>query len=130
MLDRPPAPTGLRLRPAERVSVEADGRVLVGGDPPRLLRLSAAGGSVVRRWFAGEPVGEPPPERRLARRLLDAGIAHPEVGPVPDDLGAARVFGKTTFQKTSSNDRYKRMANYDEIVEALRCTRYAKDLLR
>lgn len=44
------------------------------------------------------------------------------------NLTLDQVFAKTTFQKTSANDRSKRMSNYDEVVNALRCTRYAKYL--
>jgi hypothetical protein len=44
------------------------------------------------------------------------------------NLTLEEVFAKTTFQKTSANDRSKRMSNYDEVVDALRCTRYAKYL--
>ena len=44
------------------------------------------------------------------------------------NLTKDEVFAKTTFQKASSNDRSKRMANYDEVVAALRCTPYAQYL--
>jgi mycofactocin system glycosyltransferase len=57
--------------------------VVWGGSPLRLLRLTAAGASLARDLLAGVPVCN---ERDglLARRLLDAGLAH----PVPS-VGAA-----------------------------------------
>lgn len=83
MADRPPAPAGLHLVPAAGIRSADDGRVIVGGSPPRLLRLSAAGAARVRAWFDGEAVGVGGAERRLARRLLDAGVAHPR-SSMPD----------------------------------------------
>lgn len=44
------------------------------------------------------------------------------------NLTLDQVFAKTAFQKTSSNDRSKRMSNYNEVVNALQCTRYAEYL--
>lgn len=83
MADRPPAPAGLHLVAAAGLRVEEDGCVLVGGSPLRLVRLSAAGARIVRDWFDGAAVGESEAERRLARRMLDAGIAHPRPAEVP-----------------------------------------------
>jgi mycofactocin system glycosyltransferase len=57
------------------------GTVLMGGAPLRVLRLSAAGAITVARWWMGTPVGDDPAERRLARRLLDGGLAHPDPAP-------------------------------------------------
>jgi mycofactocin glycosyltransferase len=54
-----------------------DGTVLVGGSPLRLLRLSPAGARFVDGLAGGGPVGATAGGQRLARRLLDAGIAHP-----------------------------------------------------
>ncbi len=51
--------------------------ILVGGRPIRVLRLRPAGARRVDAWTRGEPIGRSPGERALARRLLDAGIAHP-----------------------------------------------------
>src|SRR5579875_2867963 len=61
----PPVPPGLRLRPAEDLHVRQAGTV-------------PAGARRVAAWWQGEPVGEALAERRLARRLLDAGLAHPQ----------------------------------------------------
>lgn len=60
------------------------GRGLVGGTPLRVLRLSERG----RRWLdAIATGGDVPPDegsQRLARRLVDGGIAHPVP---PDEAG-------------------------------------------
>ncbi|MFF3216072.1 mycofactocin biosynthesis glycosyltransferase MftF [Streptomyces sp. NPDC002886] len=55
----------------------AGGRVLLGGSPCRVLRLTAAGGRLADGWLAGSPVGDRPAHRRLAARLVRAGLAHP-----------------------------------------------------
>ncbi len=52
----------------------------MGGSPVRVLRLTPAGAGQVAGWFSGTPVSESVAARRLARRLLDAGIAHPDLG--------------------------------------------------
>ena len=54
-----------------------EGRVLIGGSPLRLVRLTDAGSRLVDRLTAGEAVGASPAARRLVRRLLDGGLAHP-----------------------------------------------------
>src|SRR5204862_5743292 len=46
-----PEDFGLALDPSTRIV--DDGRVLVGGTPPRILRLTAAGGAAVAGWAAG-----------------------------------------------------------------------------
>src|SRR6201999_2456549 len=54
------------------------GRLLVGGTPPRLLRVSAAGGQALDAILAGdEPTGA---ASALARRLERHGILHPLPG--------------------------------------------------
>jgi mycofactocin glycosyltransferase len=84
-----PAPAGLRLSPDAGTRLVAGGSVLVGGAPVRVLRLTAAGERQVAGWFSGAPVPDSAAARALARRLLDAGIAHPDwpaspvAGPVP-----------------------------------------------
>lgn len=57
------------------------GSVLVGGYPLRVLRLSPAGAGALDIWAAGGPVGTGFAHQRLARRLLDAGMAHPRPAP-------------------------------------------------
>jgi mycofactocin system glycosyltransferase len=72
------APVGLRLTPDPGTRLVADDSVLVGGSPVRVLRLTPAGARQVTSWFAGAPVLGGAGARSLARRLLDAGIAHPD----------------------------------------------------
>jgi mycofactocin system glycosyltransferase len=84
-------PAGLRLRPDPGTRLLADGKVLTGGYPLRVLRLSPAGARHVEAWWSGVPVPDNPKARALARRLLDTGIAHPvpdsrEPGPSPDEV--------------------------------------------
>ncbi|MEW6472188.1 MAG: mycofactocin biosynthesis glycosyltransferase MftF [Actinomycetota bacterium] len=67
-----------------------DGTVLVGGSPIRLLRMTAPGRQLVDRLAAGEPVPRSPAAQSLARRLLDAGLAHPRP-PAPDRGSGAEV---------------------------------------
>jgi len=69
----------------------AGGVVLVGGSPVRVLRLTASGARQVAAWFAGAPVGESGAARRLARRVLDAGIAHPDWGACPGFDGSPGI---------------------------------------
>jgi mycofactocin system glycosyltransferase len=64
----------VRIDPGTRLL----GRVAIGGAPLRVLRLSDAGARLVREWRDGAEVGENPQQRKLADRLIDAGIAHPE----------------------------------------------------
>jgi mycofactocin system glycosyltransferase len=72
-----PVPAGFRLRPDPGSRLLAGRTVLVGGSPTRLLRLTAAGADQVADLWAGAPVPDDLRARALARRLLDAGIAHP-----------------------------------------------------
>ncbi len=75
---RPPAdrtpPPGLTLALDRRVAVLDGGAALLGGAPPRLLRLAPAGRALLaggRFTVADATSGA------LARRLLDAGVVHP-----------------------------------------------------
>jgi mycofactocin system glycosyltransferase len=67
------------------VRLTAQGRVLVGGDPPRALRLSTTGAEVLARLQA-TGAGPAAAARRLARTLVDGGLAHPRParGPITD----------------------------------------------
>jgi mycofactocin system glycosyltransferase len=86
-------PAGFRLRPDPGSRTLADGTVITGGYPIRVLRLSAAGARHVAGWWSGTPVPDNPKARALARRLLDTGIAHPALDalepgakPGPDEV--------------------------------------------
>ncbi|MBC7372951.1 MAG: mycofactocin biosynthesis glycosyltransferase MftF [Frankiales bacterium] len=59
------------------VQVLAGGRVLLGGDPGRLVRLRADGGRALRSLLAGQST---PQLDRLGRTLLEGGLAHPRPG--------------------------------------------------
>jgi len=59
------------------------GRVLIGGSPLLILRLTAAGAIAVEGLVAGDPVGQAPTRQWLARRLLDTGMAHPRPAAIP-----------------------------------------------
>jgi mycofactocin system glycosyltransferase len=83
---RTPAPATLPVALDPGVRVSAGGRLLTGGSPMRLIRLTQGGAHVVARWrgWAGpSPVGERVGEQHLARRLLDAGILTPHPPPAP-----------------------------------------------
>jgi mycofactocin system glycosyltransferase len=70
----PPAEFGVALDPAVR---RPRPDVLVGGHPIRVLRLRPAGGEQVDAWERGGAIGPTRAAGSLARRLFDAGIAHP-----------------------------------------------------
>lgn len=53
-----------------------DGRVLVGGQPRRVVRLSGSGAAAVDALRAGEATTAG--IRALGRQLIDAGLAHPD----------------------------------------------------
>jgi mycofactocin system glycosyltransferase len=68
---------GLRVVPDAELEVRSGGRVLVGGSPMRVVRLSEAGAAVVGPLLAGAPVPPGPGPTALVRRLLDGGLVHP-----------------------------------------------------
>lgn len=86
-----PLPDGFRIELDPEVRRPGDGSALVGGSPLRILRLSARGRSLVDRLAAGAPVPADPPSQRLARRLLDAGIAHARPPRPAETAGVAVV---------------------------------------
>jgi len=73
-------PAGFRVVLDEDVRVRDGGSVLIGGSPLRLMRLNARAQAVVAWWRTGA-FGDDSTTRRLARTLLDAGLAHPRPGP-------------------------------------------------
>jgi mycofactocin system glycosyltransferase len=68
----------LALDPSTRLL--AGGTLVLGGRPARVLRLTPAGASLICAWSEGSAVTEQPAARRLARRLIDGGLAHPLPG--------------------------------------------------
>ena len=79
----PAAPADFGLEADRSLKRLDGGRLLVGGSPLRILRLSATGARLLAGWLAGEPVGGGRADQALARRLLDSGIVHPRPGPDP-----------------------------------------------
>ncbi|MBV9485614.1 MAG: mycofactocin biosynthesis glycosyltransferase MftF [Frankiaceae bacterium] len=75
-----PYPAGLPVL-LDRTTVEL-GDVLLGGSPLRVMRLSPAGRHAYDQLRAGGPASSA--TRRLARRLTDAGLAHPAPAPVAE----------------------------------------------
>ncbi|WP_051581028.1 mycofactocin biosynthesis glycosyltransferase MftF [Pseudonocardia acaciae] len=81
-------PDGFAVALDGRARVLSGGAVVLGGSPMRLLRLAPA----ARRLLAGrrELTVRDPTSAALARRLLDAGVAHPVVsglgGPSEADV--------------------------------------------
>jgi mycofactocin system glycosyltransferase len=59
-----------------------DGRLLLGGARGRAVTLTAGGATALRGVLADRPATAA--QRRLARRLVDAGLAHPVPRFVPD----------------------------------------------
>jgi mycofactocin system glycosyltransferase len=79
-------PSGWRITPADDLRQRGAGRILIGGTPLRIVRLSEGGARIVRHWFGGAAIGLGKNEQLLARRLLANGMAHPtfEHAPSPD----------------------------------------------
>jgi len=67
-----------------------NGRVLLGGSPRRVLRLTDRGAERARALLAGDAIRDGV-DAALARRLLDAGLAHPAVPPATDLSGVEVV---------------------------------------
>ena len=84
-----PAGPSLELPAGLAVALDRDvrrldgGRVLLGGDPGRLVRLRAGAGGDLDRLSAAVPADRP--LRVLARTLVDGGLAHPRPGAAQVD---------------------------------------------
>jgi hypothetical protein len=76
-------PDGWRVVVDRRVVALDGGRVLLGGAPPRMLRLTPAGRALLA---GGGFTVTDATSRALARRLLDGGVVH----PVPSGGGRGR----------------------------------------
>ncbi|UFS93901.1 mycofactocin biosynthesis glycosyltransferase MftF [Nocardia huaxiensis] len=81
--DRLPDGFGVRIDP--RVRTYSGGRYLVGGSPTRLLRLAPEAAAMIGDGYL-EVTG--PSSARVARRLLDSGVANPRPRLLPsvDDV--------------------------------------------
>jgi mycofactocin system glycosyltransferase len=98
-------PAGFRLRADPGARLVAGGTVLVGGSPVRVLRLTPAGAQQVAGWLAGAPVPDTVAARTLARRLLDAGIAHPDFAPPGERADARTPAPASPASSTKMRDR-------------------------
>jgi len=94
--DRALAPAGIRLTPDPGTRLVAHGSVLVGGSPVRVLRLTPGGARQVAAWLGGTPVPAGAAARKLARRLLDAGLANPVPTPAAADRLGGPAFADVT----------------------------------
>jgi mycofactocin glycosyltransferase len=110
-----PYPAGMSLVADMDLAVLADGRRLLGGTPTRLLRLGPRAGAAARRLLDGEPVSADPAERALARRLVSAGLAHPDH---TRSTGADRSLVTVVVPV---RDRPAPLARLLEAVRGLRC---------
>jgi mycofactocin glycosyltransferase len=100
-------PRGWTVVPDGDTKWSADGACLYGGSPWRMLRLTGPGAALVRDLLAGLPVDDSA-AAALARRLVDAGLAHPV--PPPDvTVGDIDVVVPA----------YGRSAHLDECLAAL-----------
>lgn len=57
------------------------GRIWMGGSPFRIWQFDERGAAAAAALVDGSPIGTDPARQRLARRLLDAGMAQPEPTP-------------------------------------------------
>ncbi|WES64507.1 mycofactocin biosynthesis glycosyltransferase MftF [Microbacter sp. GSS18] len=74
-------PPGFTVRLARRTRMLEDGRVLVGGSPTRVARLSARGAAA----FRGRDLTiADATTRRLAEHLLETGLGNPVAGTLPE----------------------------------------------
>ena len=67
----------MRLQLDRSTRLLAGGAIVLGGRPARMLRLTPAGARLATAWRDGATVTDHPAALRLARRLIDTGLAHP-----------------------------------------------------
>src|SRR5450755_806853 len=77
-------PNGFAVELADDVHRSRNGRLMLGGSPLRLLRLSASAAQLLE---PGRFVVADAATAGLARRLVDIGVVHPR----PSEIGRAHV---------------------------------------
>lgn len=110
-----PEPISLRLDPGTRRS--DGGRTLIGGSPLRVLRLTDAGARIVDDLESGATVDAHPSRQRVARALLDAGMAHPVPGETPPlTVGIVIPVRDDAVPLASLLDAVDGAASVDEVI--------------
>ncbi|GAB3301735.1 mycofactocin biosynthesis glycosyltransferase MftF [Parasphingorhabdus pacifica] len=109
-------PPGTILAPDHSVRRFADGAVLIGGSPLRLVKLGARGASTFDRWSNGEPLTGNAAEQRLARRLLQAGVVHPAPPEGPFNLADVTLVSPV---KDNTSGLRRLLAATEEITERI-----------
>lgn len=101
------------LVPDAGLRTESNGRVLLGGHPFRVLRLSASGASSVRSWFRGDHSPASVAEKELAHRLIESGLAHarPEAARAPCHVVIPCRDGRDDLERTLESLRNVRTAS-------------------
>lgn len=89
------------------------GRVMLAGSPRRLLRLSDAGAAILDRIGAGGAVERSPARDALVRRLVDAGVLH------PDPTGGGAASGADVTLVVPVRDRAAGLASLLDTVLAV-----------
>jgi mycofactocin system glycosyltransferase len=75
-----PLPEGFGLTMDPATTTFEGGRVVMGGSPLRLLRLSRRARELTAAWNSGTTVGRRRTEQLLARRLVSSGVFLPRPG--------------------------------------------------
>ncbi|WP_248499533.1 mycofactocin biosynthesis glycosyltransferase MftF [Tomitella gaofuii] len=104
-------PIGFRVRIGASVRVLDGGTALIGGAPTRLLRLTPRAAGLLA---SGELTVVDAVTGTLARRLLDTGIAHPDLSPADIGLSAEPLHEATVVVPVRDNQ-----AGVDRLLRAL-----------
>ncbi|QDQ96943.1 mycofactocin biosynthesis glycosyltransferase MftF [Tomitella fengzijianii] len=104
-------PIGFRVRVGASVRVLDGGTALIGGAPTRLLRLKPRAAELLA---SGELTVVDAVTGALARRLLDAGIAHPALSPADIGLSAEPLHEVTVVIPVHDNQ-----PGIDRLLRAL-----------
>ncbi|MFE1467652.1 family 2 glycosyl transferase [Nocardiopsis dassonvillei] len=94
MPSRTPLPPGLGIEIDRAARLADEGHVLLGGSPPRAVRLGPERVSALIRWLS-RAVPRDADEGLFARGLIRAGLAHPRPLPLaPGDTVEVAVVGR------------------------------------